>query len=449
MDYSLITNEPLDYCVYVHINKINGELYIGITNDLNTRWRSNGAAYKGCSHFENAIDYYGWDNFYHIVLIDGIPRSMAGEIEKQLIKKYNTIKNGYNIKDGGVYGGSYGSNHPKSKPIYQYDLDGNFIKKWDAPIFAEKFYGVKDITRAANGLLKSTVGYQWSYIYYEKMESYYHPKPIYQYTIEGDFIKEWEDVHDAVNTYNLSIKSCASGVYRTSNNYRWSYEKIDKLPPLEPIQYSKKKGYIFINGRYQKKYPRVFQYDLNHNLINIYENIQELTDDIKKLDYLKQLCRKNIQMVHNDSVWIFEDLIDDEYIDYVIEKHNKKFKHINQYDLDGNYVATYKSLSEIEQLLGFNHGSISNVCKGVNKTAYNYQWRYCGDDAPKAITHNKCDDIPVIQKSLDGEIIAKYNSASAASGVIHNTTTYSGKDILDVCRGTRKTAYGYLWEFAS
>ena len=51
MDYSLITNESLDYCVYVHVNKINGELYIGITNDLKSRWRNNGAAYKGCSHF--------------------------------------------------------------------------------------------------------------------------------------------------------------------------------------------------------------------------------------------------------------------------------------------------------------------------------------------------------------------------------------------------------------
>ena len=106
------------------------------------------------------------------------------------------------------------------------------------------------------------------------MESYYNPKPIFQYTIEGEFIKEWENVNDAVNTYNLSIKSCASGIYRTSNNYRWSYEKVDKLPPLEPISYNKgRKDYILINGRYQKKYPRVFQYDLNHNLINIYENI--------------------------------------------------------------------------------------------------------------------------------------------------------------------------------
>ena len=154
-------------------------------------------------------------------------------------------------------------------------------------------------------------------------------------------------------------------------------------------------------------------------------------------------------MVHNDSIWIFENLIDDEYIDYVIEKHNKKFKHINQYDLNGRYIATFNSLSEIEKLLGFNHSNISNVCNGIKKTAYNFQWRYCGDEAPEAIIHNKCDEISVIQKTLDGAFVAKYKSAASASGAIHNTNTYNGGDILAVCRGKRKTAYGYLWEFAS
>ena len=34
------------YYIYSHINKTNGKRYIGITNDIENRWRNNGIAYK-------------------------------------------------------------------------------------------------------------------------------------------------------------------------------------------------------------------------------------------------------------------------------------------------------------------------------------------------------------------------------------------------------------------
>lgn len=90
------------YTVYIHKNKINGKCYIGKTKQKpQNRWR-NGCGYKGCKHFYNDIQKYGWNNFEHIILNYNISKTMASILEKQYILSYNTLDKeyGYNIKVG-------------------------------------------------------------------------------------------------------------------------------------------------------------------------------------------------------------------------------------------------------------------------------------------------------------------------------------------------------------
>lgn len=49
-------------------------------------------------------------------------------------------------------------------------------------------------------------------------------------------------------------------------------------------------------------------------------------------------------------------------------------KPVLQYDLDGNLIKEWPSVSEIERKLGFYH--ISCCCLGKYKTAYGYIWKY-------------------------------------------------------------------------
>ena len=53
-------------------------------------------------------------------------------------------------------------------------------------------------------------------------------------------------------------------------------------------------------------------------------------------------------------------------------------KQVAQYDLNGNLIATWKSVREIERQTGFLQGSISDCCRGHRncKTMYGYIWRY-------------------------------------------------------------------------
>lgn len=94
------------YCVYQHINKINGKRYIGLTRQTpELRWGLNGINYRDkCPHFWNAIEKYGWDNFDHIVIKTGLTKDEACALEIQLINQYQTQDKefGYNILSGGT-----------------------------------------------------------------------------------------------------------------------------------------------------------------------------------------------------------------------------------------------------------------------------------------------------------------------------------------------------------
>ena len=55
------------YIIYLHVNKINNKVYVGITKHSNPelRWR-HGREYRKNVVFTRALDKYGWDGFEHI-----------------------------------------------------------------------------------------------------------------------------------------------------------------------------------------------------------------------------------------------------------------------------------------------------------------------------------------------------------------------------------------------
>lgn len=106
------------YCIYMHKNKSNGKIYIGMTNNPQCRWRKGGIEYKPKenrnSRFWGAIQKYGWENFEHIILLDGLTQKEAEKAEIQTIAKYNSTDRdiGYNLAKGGNGGRIY-SVHPR------------------------------------------------------------------------------------------------------------------------------------------------------------------------------------------------------------------------------------------------------------------------------------------------------------------------------------------------
>jgi len=92
------------YYVYVHINRINGKMYVGMSRRINPneRWK-NGRGYNYNWHFYGAIKKYGWDNFDHEIVASHLTEAEASKMEQLLISALNTTdrKYGYNFAEGG------------------------------------------------------------------------------------------------------------------------------------------------------------------------------------------------------------------------------------------------------------------------------------------------------------------------------------------------------------
>lgn len=93
-----------NYCVYMHINKINNKKYVGITcQKPEHRWKNDGSGYSKQSLFFNAIKKYGWDNFEHVIIAKGLTEDEAKWLEIELIRVNDSTNQskGYNVTEGG------------------------------------------------------------------------------------------------------------------------------------------------------------------------------------------------------------------------------------------------------------------------------------------------------------------------------------------------------------
>lgn len=196
----------MSYTVYKHISP-SGKVYIGIIKRKpEYRWNHGKNYREDQLLFHRAIKKYGWDNFTHIILYEGLTEKDAKNIEISLIKQYKALGISYNITDGGdggrglhgrrkphteaakkkmsksrkglmagsknpMYGrhetnpayGKFGKNHPASKPVGQYTTEGVFVKHWNCLSDVERELKIKvtHITACCNGRQKTAGGYIW------------------------------------------------------------------------------------------------------------------------------------------------------------------------------------------------------------------------------------------------------------------------------------------------
>ncbi len=138
--------ESKKYIVYMHKNKINNKVYIGITcQKANYRWGA-GSGYKQQPKFYRAICKYGWNNFEHIILFNNLTFEEAKQKEIEMIDKHNafTKQYGYNATKGGEGSNGIPCSEEKKNKISKANKGRKFSEK-TKKIMSELKLGVKPI----------------------------------------------------------------------------------------------------------------------------------------------------------------------------------------------------------------------------------------------------------------------------------------------------------------
>ena len=201
--------------IYKVTNTINGKVYIGQTyRDVPTRWHEHiyhsynpNRGYNSILH--SAIRKYGEDAFV-VEIVEECETERLEERETFWIKEFGSAYGGYNSSLGGAgwhkcsdeellywWGtgrslvemaeyvplhpetiskhlrrlgvshqeikdrGNEKARHKKEKPVYQYGLDGKFIRGFPSLADAQQSIGGMRIKFSPNTRMKSFCGYQW------------------------------------------------------------------------------------------------------------------------------------------------------------------------------------------------------------------------------------------------------------------------------------------------
>ena len=183
------------------------------------------------------------------------------------------------------------------RPVYQYGLDGSFLKEYPSLKAAESELKCTSIGAAVSGTSRTSCGYQWRTYKTDRIESYYSnnfgvSKEVHQYDFDGHYLRSYESASSAARAVGQNVSNLCSvckGEQRSCGGFLWSYEKHDKIDPIR-----------------QKK---------------------------------------------------------------------TKAKPVAQYTLDGIFIALYSSATDAANKTGASLSGISQVCSGKSKSAGGYLWK--------------------------------------------------------------------------
>jgi len=167
--------------------------------------------YNCTPKLQNAFKKYGLENIRFEILEILEPNKKQAyyeDIETMYIAKFDSVNNGWNVningrncigtpmreevkqkigasnkgKNNGMYG-KFGKLNPNAKKVYQYDLEGNFVKEWDSARSVERILNIpyKQISQSFKTQSKYCKGFLWyceykgaivnKYVKYDKIQN--------------------------------------------------------------------------------------------------------------------------------------------------------------------------------------------------------------------------------------------------------------------------------------
>lgn len=358
----------MKHIVYKTINLDNNKIYIGVhqtevpeifdgylgnglwTNDLYLLRNP-----KEPFHF--AVAKHGIEKFKRETLMIFDNRQDALDLERWLVTKEFINRNDtYNITLGG------GDPPTGSKLIYQYNLDGSFVKEWQSIREASKYFKCSDssIGRAVLDKTQSN-GFFWSsekanLLNLDNFHINENKRKVYLYDLNGDYQQEFNSISDCakfVDDTPRKILSAIKGMYKVRQKWYASFKKNSK------IQIPKNRSF---------KDLKIYQYDLNGNFIREFKNKKEVKEYLKVKN-----CNIVNSIIQGHSSygfrWSFEKLEKLEKL----ENKSGRVRKVGRYSLDGQLLEVFDKVNDAKRKWG---SSAVGCLRGAFKTSKGFIFKY-------------------------------------------------------------------------
>lgn len=237
-------------CIYMYVNKINGRKYVGQAVNFNNRHKEHRSASANETPIDRSFNKYGEENFEIIILKENLQtQCLLNMFEYYYIKKYNTLaknKKGYNVSNGGSNGNPFsGKTEEEMEEVKQ------------------------KISEARKGQkLSESTKQKISEVRKGQKLSEEHKQKISKTRIEKEISKgENNPMFGKRHTEESKRKMSDALKGKTfSEEYRQKISKATK-------------------GKNNPKSKRVAQYDLNENLIKIWDYAKQISEEISEINY--------------------------------------------------------------------------------------------------------------------------------------------------------------------
>ena len=225
--------------IYKITNQINKKVYIGKSIRIERRWSQHKADINDLNkqnHLYRAMRLYGLENFlFEIIEICPNDNNILSEREKFWIQYYNSYQAGYNETKGGEGLFKY-----DPKEIYNLWDNGYSILEITQIVHCQKqtvydnlknypTYSTQESNKRADPHRKQKI----SELATERL-SY----PVYQYDLEGNFIAEYANSTTAAQQFGYNIDNSICKVINDPNRklaygYQWSRKKVEAMPKFQ------------------------------------------------------------------------------------------------------------------------------------------------------------------------------------------------------------------------
>lgn len=236
--------------IYKIVSKIHPEkIYIGSAVDFYNRRKDHKTKLLHGKHRNPKLtthyNKYGWEGF------DFVEVERCDKHDLLIREQYyiDLLNPWFNVLRSA--GNAFGMVHPPhirkiiadsaKKPIFQFTLQGDFIKEWDSATDAALCLGLnrKGISESMSPRrkLQSSQGFIWVYKdTYDggqiKMAPGTNKVPILQFDLSGNFIREWESARAAGRYYNRNdrnITNSCRGHQCNVAGFIWKYKDPSRI----------------------------------------------------------------------------------------------------------------------------------------------------------------------------------------------------------------------------